>query len=606
MAPKDFLNYPEPVDWTRTWTGERISEDNNPVMKGLNLAIGASLVSNLGFLQRQLWNNAKFGGIKHMPELDLSILPRLQPYVIPLGSSSTPILPFEKHITTPAPADLAGRFHSAADFHAAYKSKSVTPLQVVRAILARSKRGQTPRSKYDNAWVPSYGAEHQALEAARESTERYARGEERGLLDGVPFGVKDDLDVEGYVSHHGMRYDAGNAFFKESEKSIWAVKKMEEAGAIMVGKLAMHELGVDTSGCNPAWGTPTNWANPAYYPGGSSSGPASALGSGLIPIAIGTDAGGSVRIPPCFNGVYGLKPTHHRLGTMHHSLCVTGPMAATVADLTAAYRTTAQPNPDCAVQGFLRPSQPPAPGAKKTLGIYPAWNARAAPEVRALCDAAISHYKTLGYSVVEITIPYLREAHLAHGALCITDMSAEHYRRAPTVHLAHAMLQPQTKVLVGIGSQTPAADYLAFNQLRELMMQHVAHLFAEHENLLIVTPTTPMAGWPKGAGDEEYGFTDANVTLQNMLYVVLANMTGCPAVTAPVGYVDPVQGLGKVPIGLMAMGEWGTEEALLAWAGEAEAYLAGLEGGRIRPRAWVDVLEVAGEDEEAKKGDTEE
>lgn len=92
--------------------------------------------------------------------------------------------------------------------------------------------------------MPSYGADSLARDAARASTERYAKGQERGLLDGVPFGVKDDLDVEGYVCHFGMQYDEKNPFFKKSEKSIWAVKKMEEAGAVMVGKLAMHELGV--------------------------------------------------------------------------------------------------------------------------------------------------------------------------------------------------------------------------------------------------------------------------------------------------------------------------------------------------------------------------
>lgn len=92
--------------------------------------------------------------------------------------------------------------------------------------------------------MDSHGKDELALEAARASTERYAKGEERGMLDGVPFGVKDDLDVEGYVCHVGMRYDEKNPFFKESTRTVWAVQKMQEAGAVMIGKLAMHELGV--------------------------------------------------------------------------------------------------------------------------------------------------------------------------------------------------------------------------------------------------------------------------------------------------------------------------------------------------------------------------
>lgn len=293
--------------------------------------------------------------------------------------------------------------------------------------------------------------------------------------------------------------------------------------------------------------------------------------------------------------MYGLKPTHHRLGTMQMSVCATCPMAATPADLTAAYRTMAQSNPACTTQSALAPSRPIPADAKKTIGICPAWNARAAPSVREACDAAIAHYKTLGYDVVDISLPYLREAQLAHGATCITEMASVHYGRASSVRAAHAMVGPQPRVLVATGSQTPAADYLAFQRLRELLMQHLAHLFQEHPNLLIVSPTTPMAGWPKGAGEESHGFSDANASLENMLYVFLANITGCPAVSAPVGYVEPAQGVGRIPVGLMAMGEWGAEEALLGWATEAGAYLDGLEGGRRRPRGWVDVLSVGGD-----------
>lgn len=293
--------------------------------------------------------------------------------------------------------------------------------------------------------------------------------------------------------------------------------------------------------------------------------------------------------------MYGLKPTHNRLGTMQNSMCVTAPMAATPADLTAAYRIMAQPDPSCSTQSLFAPSQPLPPSAKKTIGICRAWNERAAPSVREACDAAIAHYQTLGYSVVDITLPHLREAQLAHGATCITEMASVHYARAPSVRAAHAMLAPQARVLVATGRQTPAGDYIAFQRLRELLMQHVAHLFSTHPNLLIVSPTTPLAGWPKDVGDESHGFSDANKSLENMLYVFLANVTGCPAVTAPVGYVEAAQGVGRVPVGLMAMGEWGSEEALLAWAREAGSYLDGLEGGRRRPRAWVDVLDVGGD-----------
>ncbi|PKS08249.1 hypothetical protein jhhlp_005192 [Lomentospora prolificans] len=597
-SQQNFAFYPNAVDWAKSDASvdDGTGEDKNPVMRGWSLAIGASLVSNVGYLQKTLWNNAKFGSLRHMPELDTRLPARLHPCVIPISTdaSTQSLIPFDSHIQNPRPADLDGRYLSVADYHAAYKAGTVTPLQVAEELLQRIQRGQSPASRYANAWVDSYGQDELALAAARESTERYAQGKQLGLLDGVPFGVKDDVDVKGYVSHFGMKYDANVPFFKPAERTAWPVQKMQEAGAVMIGKLAMHELGVDVSGCNPAWGTPTNWMNQTYYPGGSSSGAASALSAGIVPIALGTDAGGSARIPPSFTGQYGLKPSHHRIGLMSHSMAVMAPMASTVADLTIAYRTMAQPNPCLQHPGPFLPLPPRLPPAQRVIGIYRAWFDKADRGPRH-CNAAVDYYKnSLGYDIVDIAIPFLREARLAHGATCLTDGAAAHYARAPTQAAAHAMVQPQTRVLVSVGGQTPAQDYIKYNELREVLMQHLAFLFKKHPGLLILTPTTPLAGWPKDPANESYGFSDGNMTLKHMMYVFLANMTGTPAVTVPVGYVEPKQGTGRIPVNLMALGEWGSEEQLLAWAGEAEKYLDEVvKDGRRRPTGWVDVLAAA-------------
>lgn len=194
-------------------------------------------------------------------------------------------------LSTPKPQDLKSRYTSVADYYIAYKSGEVTPLQVAQAILPLIKRGQSPEGQYENAWVDSHGREDLALEAARASTERWAKGTALSILDGVPIGVKDDTDVKGYVSHYGMKFHPDVPFFKPAEETSWPVQKLEEAGAVVIGKNNMHELGSDMTGCNVSWGTPTNWNNPSYYPGGSSSGGASTLGAGVVPITIGTDSG---------------------------------------------------------------------------------------------------------------------------------------------------------------------------------------------------------------------------------------------------------------------------------------------------------------------------
>lgn len=513
---------------------------------------------------------------------------------MPLQSADGPSRPeITPDLLRREPEDRAGRFYSAADYHELYKSGKVTPLQVVEALLPLIARSQDPPAKYESAWAVTH--RDMALQAARASTERYARGEPLSVLDGVPFGVKDDIDVEGYVSHKGLQPIPGHPFFKAAKTTSWPVAQLEAAGAVMVSTLAMHELGSDVSGCNPRWGTPVNWNNPNYYPGASSSGAGSALSAGLVPITIGTDAGGSIRIPTAFCGHYGLKTTYNRVVSMKSAICIIGPMASTVSDLTIAYRLMSAPNPDDSIQASLAPSIPPSPTAKKVLGIYRAWFDKAAPDVLKATNKAIDYLtEKLGYEVVDITIPYLQEGQAAHSAWALVE-SVDHQRtRSPGSDGALDMVNHCNMCMQTMGALTTGIDMVKTGQLRELLMQHLAFLFKKHPGLLIVTPTVPDAGWKRHPGDEAYGFIDGPRTFRTMMYIWLANATGCPAISAPVGYVEPEVGEGKLPVSLQAIGEWGAEEQLLAWARDTETYLNdGLEGGRNRPKDWADVIELA-------------
>ena len=139
------------------------------------------------------------------------------------------------------------KYYTAADYHEMYKSGKVTPLQVAETLLANIRKGQNPPSKYADAWVDTHGRESWALGAARESTERYLAGKPLSVLDGVPIGLKDDIDVKGYVSHFGLKYRPDLPYFKEKEESLWLVKKLQEAGAVIIGKNCMHEMGAGTS-----------------------------------------------------------------------------------------------------------------------------------------------------------------------------------------------------------------------------------------------------------------------------------------------------------------------------------------------------------------------
>ncbi|KND91218.1 Fatty acid amide hydrolase [Tolypocladium ophioglossoides CBS 100239] len=597
MSPpgNTFAHYPEPVEGPAVEYAPNPAK--NPVLRGLPLVVASGIITRSAFVQRFFWRNGGFGTIKDMPALD-DVPYTFQPVVTPLGETG-PMLEFGPELLAAQHADSKARYYTASDYHDMSKAGTITPLQVAEALLPLTKQSSDGKpGKYEDAWADSHGKDHLALEAARASTERYAAGESLSVLDGVPVGVKDDVDVKGYINHLGLKYDASVPWFKVQEESAWPVKTLQEAGAVVIGKLRMHEMGSGTLlGLLVAQGTPTNHLNNAYYPGGSSSGPASAISAGLIPICVGTDAGGSVRIPANFNGIYGLKTSHHRTMSMNSTMCITGPLAATVADLTIAYRLMAQPNPDCPTQSRFAVSVPPQPSAKKVMGVFRDWWKPADPRVAKACSAAVDLFACeRGYEVVDISIPYLPEAQLAHGVICITEMAESARRRTPDPADWLSICGPANRVFLSVACQTPAADFLKYNAMRTLLMRHLAFLFKKHPGLLIMTPTTPLAGWARMPGDEAYGLSDANTTFLNMMYIFLANMTGTPSLSAPVGYVDPDQGEGKLPVSLLATGEWGSEEQLLGWAAEAEDYLHEVYAeGRRRPDSWLDVIALAQE-----------
>ncbi|KAK7739869.1 hypothetical protein SLS53_005462 [Cytospora paraplurivora] len=619
MAPSQrFANYPEPIEATNI--SYKVEEDKNPALRGLPLVIGAAIVIRSAAIQRFLYNNAGFGKLRSVEGLDKHRW-RFDPTVIPLSDSSSPPPPptFEDDLLTPQPADLEGRWSSFADYHALYRSGEATPLQVVEALLPLIRRDVDSPTEYSKAWLDIHVDE--VLASARASTERWARGRPIGILDGVPFGVKADVDVKGYVNTMGMKVRAEYEYFtKPSAGTAWPVAKLEEAGAVMVGRMNQHEIGMDTTGCNPATGTPVNWYNRAYYPGGSSSGAGSSLGAGLVPLCVGTDAGGSVRIPPAVAGQYAIKTSHNRTAVVNSSMCVIAPMASNAADLKVAYRVMAhQPDPADPVTSLFAPSRPPggprAAGAPRYVGVCRPWVGESTPAVLALFDRALAHYTgALGYEAVDIDLPLLHEGRIAHGATCLAEgadaardrvaAAADSSRAGARQHWSD-LLSPANQVTTAIGAQATANDYMKFAQVRAVIMSHLAHLYGRYPGLLVVSPVMPDVGYAVSPGDQARGFTDGNRTLRSMTYAWLANSSGCPAVTVPVGYArpaDPVAGAGAgdadegglLPVGMMAMGQWGEEERLLAWAAEGEAYIRGVyPGGRLKPEGWVDVIGLA-------------
>lgn len=261
-------------------------------------------------------------------------------------------------------------------------------------------------------------------------------------------------------------------------------------------------------------------------------------------------------------------------------------------DLEIAYRTIATPDPSNPVSANFAPPGTAYPPRPRVLGICKAWFDRADPAVLNACYAALQHYEAQGYTLVDISIPYLAEGQIAHAMTILAEIGSG---------LSNDVtgLSAPNKIVLSVGAQTPAWDFLLAQKLRNLLMQHLAFHFKKHPGLIVVTPTTPTAGWhiSGGKGDLEYGVSDANMSMRSMEYVWLANFTGCPALNIPVGYVDPLEGEGKMPIGMMGMAEWAREDELIEWGKIGE----NIEGASAKPENWVDIwkqatLETAGGD----------
>ncbi|KIX07866.1 uncharacterized protein Z518_02520 [Rhinocladiella mackenziei CBS 650.93] len=562
---------------------------SNPVLRGLALAAVSTVIASSTHIQSVFWKLNGFDKLKEIEGLD-KYEPRHDPTVVPIPAQSE-IPASLADLRPPPPRASPTNYYTCADFHEIYKSGKLTPTDVVEYLLPLIRRDIQPAGLYSVAFIDS--KVHIIRAAAKASTERYQAGKPLSVLDGVPLAVKDEVDLTGYKRTLGSQLD----FTDEEDRTAWCVQKWQEAGAVIIGKTNMHEIGLDASNNNVTWGTPLNPHNNGYYTGGSSGGSAFVVAAGICPIALGVDGGGSIRLPAAFCGIYGLKTTHGRVSARvgHEwtdSVVVNGPMASSIDDLALGYRIMAQPDslsrrsskfPNPLVK---EPSISAKVQGKKYLGIDRDWMNRSDPVVLDMFNAAVDHYvKTQGYDVVDIQIPLLPEAQKAHALTILSEM------RSKVTKAKISKLSWHNQLLLNVaGGHATAQDFLFSQKLRNLLMCHLAWLWEEYPGLLVISPTTPCAGWKIGKPSDitsGYGVSDGDMTLKTMEYVYLANFVGTPAISCPMGYTEE-----NVPVGLMAMGEWGSEEQLIAFGKDGESLLAG-KGGVRRPKAdkmWIDVL----------------
>jgi amidase len=283
----------------------------------------------------------------------------------------------------------------------AFRTKDLSPLDVLKAQIARIEDG----GKRINAFTHSHF--DSALDAAKESEARYRRGEARSL-EGITVAIKDEYGKEGWIVTSGSRLLETNV----SDKNHPVVDKLLEAGAILHVQTTAPEFFLVAVTWSDLWGVTRNPWNPECTPGGSSGGSAAALAAGMTTLAIGSDMGGSIRIPCALNGIYGSKPAYGRIASPDPSALVPhaspGPLARDALDLLLLQNVMTGPAPGC--PAVLRPKLqlPLTPShaieARLALSMDQGW-AVVEPEVRAKTLAAISSLRDSGIQVDEIELP---------------------------------------------------------------------------------------------------------------------------------------------------------------------------------------------------------
>ena len=338
----------------------------------------------------------KDAGIAWFRELEIDAPPTNQPiHFSGTYSADAPTIPQEKWPKASAQSPSGFKFMSAHDYAEAYRSGDLTPESVAEKVL-QSIEASDQIDPPLRAFIAVN--EDNVLQQAKAATERIQSGNALSIFDGVPVAVKDELDMLPYPTTVGTAFLGTKPYTEDAT----VVAKMRAAGALLIGKTNMHEIGIGVTGLNPVHGTPRNPYALGHYTGGSSSGSGAAVAAGFCPVAIGADGGGSIRIPAAFCGVVGLKPTYGRLSEfgaapLCWSVAHLGPLAATATDAALAYAVMAGPDKKDPVS--LHQPAPELEGWDRanlsdlTIGIYREWFRHAQEEIVSACEKMLGEFE---------------------------------------------------------------------------------------------------------------------------------------------------------------------------------------------------------------------
>ena len=451
-------------------------------------------------------------------------------------------------------------YASIAQLAAQIRKGEISPVKLIEITLETIDQCEPQL----NAFITVFREE--SLETAKQVEAEIRSGKDLGPLHGMPIALKDIIYVE------GTRSTAGSNFFSEESPQFDAalVSKLRDAGAIIIGKTNLHEFAFGVTTENPHFGATANPWDTSRVPGGSSGGSASAVVAGCCAGALGSDTGGSIRIPAAVCGHVGLKPTYGRISVhgvleLAQSLDTVGPMCRYVHDVALMMNTLAGYDPrdvhseNRPVPDYTEGLDQPIRGCKAGIPKQHFFD-NLDPEVERIVNDAIKVLEGLGVDIVELDLPSVQAGHEVTLTLLMAEAGQFHQQRLAAHRADYGV---DVRELLEAGLSLSASDYVKAVRVREIVKREFAGAFEEVD--CILSPTAPIPAPLRSTHDLSGGSESNRIRPRLTRNTRLINLLGLPSISVPCGFAqvensDSTEGL---PVGLQITGPWWSEKTLL-------------------------------------------
>jgi aspartyl-tRNA(Asn)/glutamyl-tRNA(Gln) amidotransferase subunit A len=461
--------------------------------------------------------------------------------------------------------DLA--FAPIREIGALFRKRRLSPFELTKLMLERIERLNPQLNAF--LTVNEEQALAQAKQAESELLGRRGKTRDRGPLHGIPISLKDNIYTK------GLRTTGGSAILRDfvPQRDATVVRQLREAGAILLGKTNLHEFAYGVTTNNPHFGPARNPWDPERIPGGSSGGSAAAVAAGLCYGSIGTDTGGSVRIPASLCGVVGLKPTLGRASVdgvipLSPTLDCAGPFGRSAADAALLgdaifVRGRGEPSLQASLSKHRRDGL--------RLGVPREFFYEVlSPDVKSAMDATLRSLRKSGARFVEVSLPLLAESEDAGNQIAWPEAAHVH-EQAGWFPARAAEYSEDVRSRLEAGTKVPATTYLRALETREKFIQQLHLALADANVDALVVPTTPIAA--PLVGEEKTAIGKASYSTRALLLRLNrpANLAGVPAISVPCGATKS-----GLPVGLQFIGAANSEAVLVQLAARVEALRPGL------------------------------